>query len=145
MRAPRPEPAERGSTVPLILGFTIVALLLVAGAVAAGQAFVQQRDLQDVCDGAAAAAAGSAADLNRAAVLGAGEALTFTGVQAAVDAYLSRDPDRRDVHVSSTLSADGQTLNLVCAQTRDIPFGPAFGKGDGIRHVARSAARAPLS
>ena len=138
-------PDERGSTAPLILGFVIIALLMVAGAVAAGQAFVQQRDLQDVCDAAATAAAGSAADLRRDTSLGAGDALVFTGVQAAVEDYLARDPDRRDVQVTSSLSTDGRTLSLVCAQTRQLPFGAAFGKPDGIRHVARSAARAPLS
>ena len=56
-------PRDDGSVIPFVLGFFIIALLLVAGSVAAGDAFVQQRDLQDVCDGAAVAAA-SAADLS---------------------------------------------------------------------------------
>jgi hypothetical protein len=61
-RVPR---RDRGSTIPLILGFVIVAFFLVAGAVALGDAFVQQRDLQDVCDGAAAAAAAAAVEVQR--------------------------------------------------------------------------------
>ena len=51
---------DRGSTIPLILGCFVVAFLIVAGSVAAGDAFLQQRNLQSVCDGAAAAAATSA-------------------------------------------------------------------------------------
>jgi hypothetical protein len=35
-----PDPADRGSTIPLVLGFFIVAFMMVAGAVAAGDAFV---------------------------------------------------------------------------------------------------------
>ena len=46
---------DTGSTIPMILGFFLLAMLMVAGSIALGQAFVQQRDLQDVCDGAAAA------------------------------------------------------------------------------------------
>ncbi|MDQ2751380.1 MAG: pilus assembly protein TadG-related protein, partial [Actinomycetota bacterium] len=60
---------DRRTTIPLILGFFIIALITVAGAVAAGDAFVQQRGLQDVCDGAAAAAAAGGADLNRGTAL----------------------------------------------------------------------------
>ena len=71
---------DRGSTVPLILGFFLIALLVVAGAVALGDAFVDQRNLQDVCDGAAAAAAASAADLDREHGLTSGGSLRFSDV-----------------------------------------------------------------
>ena len=47
---------DTGSTIPLIIGFFLISMLMVAGSVAAGDAFVQQRGLQDVCDGAALAA-----------------------------------------------------------------------------------------
>ncbi|MDQ6874954.1 MAG: pilus assembly protein TadG-related protein, partial [Actinomycetota bacterium] len=48
---------DRGSITPLILVFFLVAALLVMGAAAAGSAFLAQRDLQAVCDGAAVRAA----------------------------------------------------------------------------------------
>jgi hypothetical protein len=136
---------DRGTTVPLILGFFIVALLTVAGAVAAGDAFVQQRGLQDVCDGAAAAGAAGAANLDRGAALGSARSLQFADVQRVVDDYLARDPGRDAVQIQAQLSADARTVQLTCAETTRIAFGAMFGKGNGIRHVARSAARAPLS
>lgn len=135
---------ERGSTIPLILCFFLVGLMAVAGAVAAGDAFVQQRALQDVCDGAAVAAAASAADLDRTAGVVTGSALRFGGVEAAVRGYLDRDPLRRDVRVSATLSPDARTLSLTCRETRPVVFGGFFGHSGGVRHVARSSARAPI-
>lgn len=136
---------DRGSTIPLILGFFLVALMMIAGAVAAGDAFVQQRGLQEVCDGAAAAAAASAADLTRSGEVAAGNVLRFRDVARAVTDYLGRDPSREDVHVSPALSGDRGVFTLTCTETRPIAFGAMFGKGSGVRHVATSSARAPLS
>ncbi|MDQ2749807.1 MAG: hypothetical protein M3Y44_09820, partial [Actinomycetota bacterium] len=117
----------------------------VAGAVAAGDAFVQQRGLQDVCDGAAAAAAAGGADLNRGTALAAERSLRFAGVQDVVDDYLARDPGRMAVRVEASLSADARTVQLTCTETTRIAFGAMFGHGDGIAHLARSSARSPLS
>ncbi|MGI8761039.1 MAG: pilus assembly protein TadG-related protein [Jatrophihabitantaceae bacterium] len=136
---------DRGSTIPLILGFFLLALTMIAGAVAAGDAFVQQRGLQDVCDGAAAAAAASAADLSRASDVGRGDAARFTDVARAVSGYQQRDPSRAEVRITASVSGDGRTLTLSCVETRKIAFGAMFGKGDGVRHAATSSARAPLS
>ncbi len=142
----RLEPADDGSTIPLILGFFVVALSLVAGSVAAGDAFVQQRDLQSVCDGAAAAAA-SSADLARARSTGdiGGDALRLANVQEAVDGYLDRDQGRSAVRVDAQLSADAQTVSLACEQRSKIAFGTLFGKGNGVDHHVTSSARAPVS
>jgi hypothetical protein len=136
---------DRGTTIPLILGFFIIALIAVAGAVAAGDAFVQQRGLQDVCDGAAAAGAAGAANLDRAVALASDRSLQFADVQNVVDDYLARDPSRTAVRIEASLSADARTLQLTCTATTRIAFGAMFGKGDGIRHVARASARSPLS
>src|SRR6476620_4017235 len=102
---------DRGSTIPLILGCFVVAFLIVAGSVAAGDAFLQQRNLQSVCDGAAAAAATSA-DLAAARETGdvGGSALRLANVQDAVDQYVSRDASRSVVHVEATLSQDAETF-----------------------------------
>jgi uncharacterized membrane protein len=136
---------DRGTTIPLILGFFIIALITVAGAVAAGDAFVQQRGLQDVCDGAAAAGAASAANLDRGAALASERSLQFADVQSVVDGYLARDSGRGAVHIQASLSADTRTLQLTCTEKAHIAFGAMFGKGDGIHHVARASARSPLS
>jgi uncharacterized membrane protein len=137
---------DRGSTIPLILGCFLLAMLMVAGGVAAGDAFVQQRDLQSVCDGAAAAAA-SSADLGAARETGdvGGSALRLANVQPAVDAYLARDGSRSGVRIEATLSADAETVSLVCAERRTIAFGAVFGRGGGVDHRAVSTARAPVS
>lgn len=137
--------SDRGSILPLVLVFFLIALMMVAGSVAAAQAFVQQQGLQDVCDGAAAAAAASAADLDRGSGLGSGPRLRFEDVQRAVTAYLDRDPDRTDVRADVALSPDATELRLTCAETLSVPFGAMFGRGDGVRHTVRSAARAPLT
>src|SRR5207302_6701852 len=123
---------ERGSVMPLVLGFVIVAMLAVAGGVAAGDAYVQQRGLQSVCDGAAAAGAADAADLDRTAELDTGGGLHFTAAADAIDRYLARDPARRAVQVATAVSADGRTLSLVCTETSSIAFGTVFGKAGGV-------------
>ena len=137
---------DRGSTIPLILGCFLVAFLIVAGSVAAGDAFVQQRGLQSVCDGAAAAAATSA-DLAAARETGdvGGSALRLANVQEAVERYLARDASRSTVHVEATLSQDAEAVSLVCVEHTEIAFGAVFGKGAGVDHHAISTARAPLS
>lgn len=135
---------ERGSTLPLILGFFVLAMLMVAGSVALGQAFVQQRDLQSVCDGAAAAAAASGGNLDREHGVGSGSSLRFGDVHAVVAAYLARDPDRRAVTVRAQLSGGGTRLTLTCRQRRNLPLGGLFGRAH-VDHTATSTARAALS
>lgn len=136
---------DRGSTLPLILGFFVLALIMVAGSIAAGDAFVQQRGLQDVCDGAATAAAASGVDLGRGGALGSEQSLQFGDVSAAVSAYLARDRSRAEVRITAQLSSDRRTLTLRCEQTERIAFGAMFGKGAGVHHVATSSVQAPLS
>jgi len=134
---------DRGSTIPLILGFFLIALIMVAGSVALGQASVQQRGLQDICDGAAAAAAASSADLDRERGIGSASSLRFADVSDVVDSYLSRDAERRSVHVHAALSADRQRITLTCRQTTSLAFGAFFGRGH-VEHTATSSARAAV-
>jgi len=134
---------DRGSTIPLTFGFFLIAFVMVAGAVAVGEAFVQQRDLQDVCDGAAAAAAASAGDLDRTAGVANGDSLPFTDVRNAVDHYLARDPERRDVRVHARLSADRRRITLTCEQTSTLALGGFFGRAH-VHHTATSSARAAV-
>ena len=136
-------PTDRGSTIPLILGFFLIALIMVAGSVALGEAFVQQRDLQDVCDGAAAAAAASGADLDREHGVTAGGSLRFADVEPVVTAYLARDPGRLGIHVNAHLSPDGRRITLNCRQTTSLAFGSFFGRGH-VQHTATSSARAAV-
>ena len=136
---------DRGSTIPLILGFFLLAMVMTAGAIAAGQAFVQQRDLQELCDGAATAAAASAANLDRHDPPADSADVLFGAVQRAVDTYLSRDGQRAEVEADAHVSADDRTLQLRCTRVSRIPFGALFGKPSGVRHVVTSSAREPVS
>jgi Flp pilus assembly protein TadG len=136
---------DRGSSVVLILGFYLVAFMMVAGVVAAGDAFLHQQRLQNVCDGAAAAAAASALDLDRGAGLAEGTDAVFTGIESAVDGYLARDAGRSEVAVTPSLVPDTLTLTLHCTETAPIVFGDMFGQSDGVRHTTTSSARAPLT
>jgi hypothetical protein len=137
----RIEGGDRGSTVPLILGLFLIALLLVAGSVAAGDAFVQQDQLQDLCDGAAVAAA-SAANLSgdRGNQSSDSQFLTLGSVQSAVNNYLAHDPARAGVTTQASLSADATEVAVRCSQTRTIAFGAVFGYGNGVVHTATSPA-----
>ncbi|WP_375496570.1 pilus assembly protein TadG-related protein [uncultured Jatrophihabitans sp.] len=137
------EQRDDGSTIPLILGFFLIALIMVAASVSLGQAFVQQRDLQDVCDGAAAAAAASSADLDRESSVAGGSSLRFTNVGAGVEAYLRRDPSRTGVLVGVALSPDRERITLTCRQTRPLAFGKYFGRAR-VQHTTTSSARAAV-
>jgi uncharacterized membrane protein len=134
---------DRGSTIPLILGFFLIALITVAGSVALGQAFVQQRSLQDICDGAAAAAAASSADLDRERGIGEATSLRFANVRDVVNGYLARDAERRSVHVNAALSPDRERITLTCRQTTELAFGAFFGRAH-VEHTATSSARAAV-
>lgn len=140
MNRPR---GDAGSTIPLILGFFLIALIMVAGSVALGEAFVQQRDLQDVCDGAVAAAAASAADLDRAGLVASSDSLRFADVDGVVAAYLARDPARHGVHARARVSADRERITLTCGQTTPLAFGAFFGRAH-VHHTATSSARAAV-
>jgi uncharacterized membrane protein len=137
---------DRGSTIPLILGFFLIALIMVAGSVAAGDAFMHQRELQSICDGAAVAAA-SGADIDSQRHPGertSGSYLVLGRVQRAVDTYLSRDPSRADVQVAAGIDGNHTTVTTRCLVRSGIAFGSFFGFGGGVEHRAVSAARAPL-
>lgn len=134
---------DRGSVIPLILGCWLLVMLIVGGFVAGTDAFDKLADLQDTCDGAAVAAAASAIDINRDVGLSGGQPARFAGVQAAVDAYLSRDSYRSGLLVRAALSDDARTITLSCTQTSSIAFGWLFGRRHVTHHVT-SSARAPV-
>lgn len=138
---------DEGSTIPLILGFVVIAALLVFGGVAASDAFVDQRDVQSTCDGATLAAAGA---VDTSAVRsgsggGVGSAVALRAVQQAAADYLARDPSRRSLTIDAALSPDGLRVDATCAEVRPLSFGGVFGFGGGVRHVVRSSASTVLS
>lgn len=131
---------DRGSTIPLILGFFLIGLLVVAAAVMASDAFTQQRDLQSVCDGAALAGA-NAIDSPAARTRELTGTLPLAAVQAAVQDYLAADSGRVEVMVQATLSADGSTVLADCRARNELAFAGIIGRSDGIEQHARSQAQ----
>ncbi|MFL6164224.1 MAG: pilus assembly protein TadG-related protein [Jatrophihabitantaceae bacterium] len=135
--------AEDGSTIPLVLGFFLIGLLVVAGAVLASDAFTQQRDLQSICDGAALAAA-NAVDFRAARTQPLDQALPLAGVQQAAEGYLARDPGRAAVNISARLSPDGRTVLADCRRHTQLAFGAVIGRADGVEQHATAHARSVL-
>lgn len=131
---------DRGSTIPLILGFFLIGLLMVAGAVLASDAFTHQRDLQSVCDGAAIAGA-NAIDGPAARTQQLTTTLPLAAVQAAVQDYLAEDAGRSEVSVQAAVAADGSTVLTDCRTSTQLAFARLIGRPDGIDQHARSQAQ----
>lgn len=138
---------DRGSTIPLILGFFLIALLVVAGSIALADAQQDQRNLQGICDGAVLAGVNGLDpnQLYNSNAFGSGDALPLGELAAAhIDAYLERDAARLAVEIESAqLGAEG-ALRLTCVQRMDLAFGAMFGRSDGVTHRATATATARL-
>jgi hypothetical protein len=138
--------SDEGSVIPLILGCWLLVALMVAGYVAATNAFAKRVDLQSVCDGAAIAAANSP-DFAGERTAGGAEsngALRLDDVRTAVTAYLSRDPWRESVDIDTALNADRTQVQLTCRRRSKIAFGWLFGKPHGVVATVTSAARSAV-
>ncbi len=134
---------EDGSVAPLILGFFLIGLLVVAGAVLASDAYTRQRELQSICDGAALAAA-NALDARAARTEQLDGALPLAGAQQASERYLANDPDRAGVSIRAEVAADGRTVTADCRRHTRLAFGSVIGRGDGIDQHATAHARSVL-
>lgn len=91
--APGERRDERGSTIPLIIGFTLVLALVVAFVVDATAAYLRRQALDTLADGAALQGAdlGAAGTDVYAGGLGSADLrLTTVAAQQAVDAYLDQ-------------------------------------------------------
>jgi Putative Flp pilus-assembly TadE/G-like len=136
---------DDGTTIPLIMLCFLVAGMFTCASVAASAAFLAQRDLAGLCDGAALAAAnsfhrGGTASGSADGTLPLDEEL----VRSAVAKYQSRTTPADDtLSISST--TDGRTVTVVCHRTSRIPFGRVLGHPDGLERTAVAHARSPLS
>jgi uncharacterized membrane protein len=133
--------AEEGSTLPFVLVCWLVAALMAFGAIAASDAFLEQQDVQAVCDGAALAAANQADE----AVLyteGIGTDLPLTpdSARVAVADQLADGGVRLDAWSAET---DGVAVSVRCTRYVDIAFGWLFLGGDPLERTAVAGARAP--
>lgn len=133
--------AERGSTLPFVLVCWLVAALMTFGAIAASDAFLEQQEVQAVCDGAALAAANRA---DEAAVYAGGLddrlPLTRATAQAAVADQLTAGASALDAWSAET---DGAEVTVRCTRYVDIAFGWLFLGGQQLERTATASARAP--
>jgi hypothetical protein len=132
---------ERGSTLPFVLVCWLVAALMAFGAIAASDAFLEQRDVQSVCDGAALAAA-NRTDEGLVYTGGVGEQLPLTRAtaQAAVADQLADGGVRLDAWSAET---DGTEVTVRCTRHVEIAFGWLFLGGQPLERTAVASARAP--
>jgi hypothetical protein len=137
----------------------LLAGTFVCGSIAASAAFLAQRDLAGVCDGAAVAAANgfsrSAAGGGAGAGAVAGEAesqpddvdslpLDDEAVQRAVATYRLHQVPAGDGALSMTASTDGRVATVTCRRRVRIPFGALLGYRDGLDRTVVARARSPL-
>jgi Flp pilus assembly protein TadG len=132
---------EAGSTLPFVLVCWLVAALMAFGAIAASDAFLEQRAVQSICDGAALAAANEA---DEAAVytlgVGAQLPLTRSAAEAAVADQLADTGARLDVWSAET---DGAEVTVRCTRSVRIAFDWLFLGGRPLERTAVASARAP--
>ncbi len=134
---------ERGSTLPFVLVCWLVAALMAFGAIAASDAFLEQQEVQAVCDGAALAAANEA-DEAVLYVEGIGTELPLTraGAQAAVADQLADGGTPLDAWSAET---DGAEVTVRCTRHVEIAFGWLFLAGQPLERTATASARAPTA
>jgi hypothetical protein len=133
--------AERGSTLPFVLVCWLVAALMAFGAIAASDAFLEQQDVQAVCDGAALAAANRADEaVVYAEGVGTELPLTVEAAQEAVADQLADGNSRLDAWSTDT---DGAEVTVRCTRYVDIAFGWLFLGGEPLERTATASARAP--
>ncbi len=132
---------ERGSTLPFVLVCWTVAALMAFGAIAASDAFLEQQEVQSLCDGAALAAANTT-DEGVVYTAGVGSRLPLTRAiaQAAVADQLADGATPLDAWSTET---DGAEVTVRCTRHVEIAFGWLFLGGRPLERTAVASARAP--
>jgi Flp pilus assembly protein TadG len=134
------EAGERGSTLPFVLVCWTVAALMVFGAIAASDAFLEQQEVQSVCDGAALAAANRTDEaVIYAAGVGSELPLTRSAAQAAVADQLADGGAALDSWAAET---DGAEVTVRCTRHVEIAFGWLFLGGEPLERTTTASARA---
>ncbi len=132
---------ERGSTLPFVVVCWTVAALMSFGAIAASDAFLEQQEVQAVCDGAALAAA-NAADESALYTQGVGTDLPLTRqtAQAAIADQLADGGSQLDAWSAET---DGVEVTVRCTRSVEIAFDWLFLGGRSLERTAVASARSP--
>ena len=140
MPPPPPDP-EAGSSLPFVLVCWLVAALMVLGGIAASDAFLEQQEVQSICDGAALAAANQADEATvYARGVGAQVPLTRAAAEAAVADQLADAGSTLDAWSART---DGAEVTVRCTRSVRIAFDWVFLGGRPLERTAVASARAP--
>jgi Flp pilus assembly protein TadG len=132
---------EAGSTLPFVLVCWLVGALMVFGAIAASDAFLEQQQVQSVCDGAALAAADQADEaVVYAQGVGAHLPLTRSAAETAVADQLTDAGVSLDAWSAET---DGAEVTVRCTRSVHIAFDWLFLGGNPLERTAVASARAP--
>ena len=141
-RPGNPDP-EAGSTLPFVLVCWLVAALMALGAIAASDAFLEQQEVQSICDGAALAAANQVDEaVVYAQGVGAELPLTRAAAEAAVADQLADAGVALDAWSAAT---DGAEVTVRCTRSVPIAFGWLFLGGEPLERTAVASARAPTA
>ena len=133
--------SERGSSLPLVLVCWLVAALMAFGAIAASDAFLEQQEVQSVCDSLALAAANSTDEgVLYATGLGSDLPLTAASTSAAVADQMA---DGRIALDRWSAFTDGAEVTVTCTRSVNIAFGWLFLGGKPLERTALASARAP--
>ncbi len=142
-RARRGVSGDEGSTLPLIAGFTAVALALVLTVAAAGSLYLDRKRALTVADGAALAASESF-DLGemRLDQRGVAPRLDAGSARAAAEEFLARDPDPRTARLRlvDVSIGDGRSATVTLETVWHPPILTAFLPG-GVTIDVTSTAR----
>jgi hypothetical protein len=152
----RPGP-DAGTAIPLIMLAFLLAGTFICASIAASAAFLAQRDLAGICDGAAVAAANgfSRSVADNGPATGSGDRVSRPDsqdtlpldagtVQRIVAAYQARQARGDERALSITATTDGRVATVTCNETVRIPFGAVIGEGDGLDRTVVVRARSPL-
>jgi hypothetical protein len=138
-----PSDPEAGSTLPFVLVCWLVAALMVFGAIAASDAFLEQQQVQSICDGAALAAADQADEAVVYTVgVGAQLPLSRATAEAAVADQLADAGVQLDAWSAQT---DGAEVTVRCTRSVQIAFDWLFLGGQPLERTAVASARAPTA
>jgi hypothetical protein len=137
-----PDP-EEGSTLPFVLVCWLVAALMAFGAIAASDAFLEQQEVQSICDGAALAAADQADEsVVYTQGVGASLPLTRSTAESAVADQLADAASPLDAWSAET---DGTEVTVRCTRNVHIAFDWLFLGGRPLERTAVASARAPTA
>jgi hypothetical protein len=142
---------DRGQISLLILGFTVIALMLIIGAVDATAVQLARSRLLDAADGAALESSGSLdRDSAYGGALRSSVAITNSSVRESASEYLAVRPMPRGISswvlTDGTGSPDGQTAVVRLRGTAEIPIvAPVVARfGGSVNITVESRARSGL-